>query len=368
MPGRSRKTSRLTTSSTSAQGPAPGGRPSLDVDGDEVGLLAGLQRADDGVEPERLGATERARGAASRAGPAAEGSRRVERVAAVLLVEALAHLGDDRELRRPGHVRAEADADAGGPIAREGHDPAADEHVADGAVGDGRARLHEPLDLALGEVDGVREEGSGPQATGAVVDVEVVAGLGEQLGDRGDLAAVLGDVRLPRGAVVVRQGGRLAQQVGAAADREAGREGVAEATVGGAVPALAELGRLAQARLEALRGGQALVVAEAIHHDLAERGADAVRLRGPEAGIQAVGPDGAVARERGRAGGGHRPVDLRGEQLGRRHVEVVLQGEDVALQPGEQVHAGPETGGGHLGQVDVRVDEPGHDDQRAQVR
>ena len=51
------------------------------------------------------------------------------------------------------------------------------------------------LDLAIGEVDGVGEEGLAAQPAGAVVDVEVVDGVGEQLGDRGDLAA-----RPPRGA------------------------------------------------------------------------------------------------------------------------------------------------------------------------
>ena len=77
---------------------------------------------------------------------------------------------------------------------------------------------------------------------GAIVDVEVVAGLGEVLRDSGDLAAVLREVRLPGGAVVVGQCGRFAQQVCCAGDREAGREGVAQAAIRGAVPALAQLG------------------------------------------------------------------------------------------------------------------------------
>ena len=118
--------------------------------------------------------------------------------------------------------------------------------------------------------------------------------------------------------VVCGEGGRFAQQVGRAGDREAWREGVAQPTIGRPVPALAEFGRLAQARLQDLVARQSIVVGDAVHHDLADDRADAVRLGRPEAGVQAVRPDGAVARERRRADGGHGAVDLWRQALGRR--------------------------------------------------
>ena len=49
------------------------------------------------------------------------------------------------------------------------------------------------------------------------------------------------------------------------------------------------------------------------------------------------------------------------------HIEGTLQREDVALQPGQQVHAGAQAGGRDLRDVDVRVDQARHDHQRAQV-
>ena len=74
-------------------------------------------------------------------------------------------------------------------------------------MGHGRLALRETGYLTIGEVDGVREEGLAAEPAGSVVDIEVVARLGEPLGDRGHLAAVLGEVRLPVGPVVVRQRG-----------------------------------------------------------------------------------------------------------------------------------------------------------------
>ena len=86
-----------------------------------------------------------------------------------------------------------------------------------------------------------------------------------------------------------------------------------------------------------------------------------------EAGVEAVGPDGTVARERRRAGRGHGRIDLRRQSLSFVAAECPLQGEDVALEPRQQVHAGPQARRRDLRDVDVRVDEPGHDDERAEV-
>ena len=59
-PVASRKMSRLTTSSTSRQAPGLWRSAELGIDGDEVGLLARLERADGPVQAQRLRATERA--------------------------------------------------------------------------------------------------------------------------------------------------------------------------------------------------------------------------------------------------------------------------------------------------------------------
>ena len=44
------------------------------------------------------------------------------------------------------------------------------------------------------------EDGARPEPAGLVVDIDVVEGVGEQPHDFRDLAAVLGQVRLPPGA------------------------------------------------------------------------------------------------------------------------------------------------------------------------
>ena len=64
-------------------------------------------------------------------------------------------------------------------------------------MGDPRAGLDEPGQLAVREMHGVGEHRALAEAAGAVVDVDVVGGLGKQPRDLLDLAAVLGDVGLP---------------------------------------------------------------------------------------------------------------------------------------------------------------------------
>ncbi len=253
--------SRLTTSSTSPAGLRLGRSAQLRVDGDEVGLLADLERADGIAEAQRLALRRASPGAATRAGPAPV-SRRASIVDRAFWARKPARICATTESSgAPATSVPNPIADARRLVARQGHDAAADEHVADRAMGDGRAALGQPGDLALGEVDGVREEGPGAQAAGAVVDIEVVERLRELLGDRGHLVPVLGEVRLPGRPVVSGQGCRLAEQVRRAGDREARREGVAQATVRSAVPALAEVRRLAQARLEDRVARQSVVVA-----------------------------------------------------------------------------------------------------------
>ena len=66
-------------------------------------------------------------------------------------------------------------------------------------------------------------------------------------------------------------------------------------------------------------------------------------------------------------GGGHGPERRRRDALGGRRVELALEREDVALEPGQQVEPGPDAGVRELRQVDVEVDHPGQHDERPKV-
>ena len=173
-------------------------------------------------------------------------------------------------------------------------------------------------------------------------------------------------MRLPDGAVVLRQRGRFAEHVRAAGDREAGREGIAQASVGGAVPALAQLSGGADGVLESARRG-AVVVGDTVHEHGPDGRADAVLLCCSEAGVGGVRPDRGVSGEGGGAGRSHGPIHLRRQLVRGSHIEGPLQGEDVALQPGQEIHAGAQAGGRDLWDVDMGVDEPRHDHQGAQI-
>ena len=70
--------------------------------------------------------------------------------------------------------------------------------------------LDQAIELAIRQVDGMGEDGARPEPAGAVVDIDVVEGVGEQPRDFRDLAAVLGQVRLPPGAGRAGERGRFA--------------------------------------------------------------------------------------------------------------------------------------------------------------
>jgi hypothetical protein len=110
-----------------------------------------------------------------------------------------------------------------------------------------------------------------------------------------------------------------------------------------------------------------VVVAAAIHHDLAQHGADPVLLRRPERGVERGLEHGAVHHGRRRPGGGEGTEREWGEPLGRGVVERPLQREDVPLQPCQQVEAGPDARVRQLRQVDVEVDHARQQDERAEV-
>ena len=174
------------------------GRHERGIHDDQVGLLAGLERTDDVAEAERPRALQR---------PHPEPVEGVERRALVADQRTTSHLRvgsgpHDREDRGVGaarHIRPEPDREAGLEVARERHDAGPDEEVRGGAMGDPRPGLDEAGQLAIRAMDRVREDRVVPQPAGSVVDVDVIARVGEEPRDLRDLARILGDVGLPPG-------------------------------------------------------------------------------------------------------------------------------------------------------------------------
>ena len=160
----------------------------------------------------------------------------------------------------------------------------------------------------------------------------------------------------------------FAKHVGAARDREAGRHRVPEAAIGGAVPALDEVLRLAQGSLEDRLRIDGRVVGDPIHHHLAEDRPDPVRLGGLERRVHRGLVDHAVGEHGGGAGGRERLEDGRGETCGDGRIRPRSLGrEREAVEPGQQVQREADSGVRHLRQVRVGVDHAGHEDPRPDV-
>ena len=70
----------------------------------------------------------------------------------------------------------------------------AEEHVAGRAEGDAGARLGHARQRPVAHMDAMGEDRARPDQAEAVVDVEIVGGLGEALGDERDLARIFGEV------------------------------------------------------------------------------------------------------------------------------------------------------------------------------
>lgn len=152
-----------------------------EVEGDDVGLHPPLEVADLVV------GVEGPRGAYGGEPPEVGG---VEGVAAQLgdLVGG-GHGAEHGEAGAAAGVGGEADAEGGG----EGHveEAGANEGVRGGAVGEGGAGLGQPRLLARGQVDGVAVEGAVAEEALCLIRVEVVAGLGVEVADPGDLVRLL---------------------------------------------------------------------------------------------------------------------------------------------------------------------------------
>ena len=234
---------------------------------------------------------------------------------------------------------------------------------------DPRAGLDEPVELAVGQVDGVGQHG--PLARGhppgrrrrrsrcASGNSRATSAISPRSSDTCvcQYAPVGGGER--RG---------LAQQVGRARDGEPRRDGVAQAAVVGAVPALDEAGALGQRPVEDGRRVDGRVVGD--------RGPSSPCRRSP--GSRAPRRPGTSRR-----GSPRRPRRRRARSSCRRaakarhaagasrsaaaDVEAALEREDVALQPGQQVEAGTQPGVRELRQVGVEIDHARQEDPWPQV-
>ena len=149
-------------------------------------------------------------------------------------------------------------------------------------------------------MDGMRHHRSRTQAARAVIHVRVIERVGEEPMDLCDLVAILGEVRLPVRTCPRRERRGFAQHVRGAADGEARRYRVAQPSVVAPMPSLdrSALWRRLVSSTSAVRAGW--VIAQAIHHDLADHRPNAVRLGGFERRIQARLEDRAVHERRGR--------------------------------------------------------------------
>ncbi len=234
-------------------------------------------------------------------------------------------------------------------------------------MGDARPGLDETPELSIGEMHRMCEHGPLPESAGAVVDVDIIGRLGEQPGDFGDLATVLGQMRLPVRAGARRERSGLAQELGRARDGESRCDGVLEAAVVGAVPSIDQAGGFRQALVQDHLGIDGGVVGPPVHHHLAHDGPNPVRLGRAERGIQARLVDRAVDQGRRRARAREGAPRGGSEPLGRGFIEVTLEREDVPLEPRQQVEPGAETGVRELGQVGVEVDHAWEQDPWPQV-
>ena len=226
-----------------------------------------------------------------------------------------------------------------------------------------RAGVGQQRAVGVVEPDAVRQHRALVQQPGAVVDIEVAARLGEQLGHPGDLGAVLGHMRLHvEAGHLGHQPAGHRQLPGRAGRREAHRHRIGQPAA--LVPAADQVAAVAL--------GARHVVAQAVgrvavHQHLAGDQAHAAAVR---AGQQRLGRADMHRREHHRAGAAVRQQRVE-EQLGpgggHRRIGVAHLGrEGVGLQPVEQLGAvaGDDV---ELRAVHMGVDEAGHQQPAALV-
>ncbi len=190
---------------------------------------------------------------------------------------------------------------------------------------------------------------------GALIDVEIVARIGEQLFHIGDLGVVLAEMGLHIGVgKFARERARGLQLGFARRDREPRRNRVVEASA--PTPALQKRLALVVAALRSIgkRGGGV-----AVHHHLARDHASAAALGFAEKGVHRFWPHRAIDR-RCRCALTNEFVEKETrDDVGMLRVrELLLFHKRVFLQPVEQLRA---VGADHarLRIVNMRVDEAG---------
>ena len=193
------------------------------IDHDQVGLLPAS------TEPIRSSSPAPAHRPASQASQSAGGRGGVSaRPASAARSGCRRRRASRRTSRHPGRRRRpnRAHAQAGLQVAAQRHRAAGQEQVRRRAVGDRRPALRQAPHLAVREVDRVRQDRPRSQAAGAVVDIGVVDGVGEEPGT----SAI--SPRPPTGGSASRhrsraQAGGLGQHLRRAADGERGEKAYA---------------------------------------------------------------------------------------------------------------------------------------------
>ena len=212
--------------------------------------------------------------------------------------------------------------------------------------------------LARG-MNAVRERDIGAGQTNLVEKLNVVAP--GQLPDEANFLFLLGGVRMQTQLVLAREGGSRAQQVGRAAQGEARRDGEAQAVV---AAQLVEQQVAVGERV--INGhGERRVVAGLVHQAVADDAHEAALLGGSEgrAGVTR----GLHREERGDAAAQHLGA---GEQGGGVEGVAVVRGlerPDVAAQPRQQRQVLGEAAEQRLREVDVALDQAGHDEAAAGI-
>ena len=147
-------------------------------------------------------------------------------------------------------------------------------------------------------MDAVTQERAGAQQAETAVDIGVALGFWKELAHPSQLLQILCQVGLDEGIVGLGQPPCSEHEFSGTAGGETGRERVAQAPAIPSMPGATEFLALAQAGFCVFAQGLRRM---AIHHGLADDGADAAGFSLPEDGVRGLGMDGGVQNRRGGA-------------------------------------------------------------------
>lgn len=325
------------------------------VEDDDVGLGARVQGADLVFQRQALGVAAR--------GPV-EGLKGVQALALQLQhLVALVQRAQQRIGRAAADVGGNGRAHAVALQPRLVEQPAAEEEVGRRAEhGDGAGLAHHAKFPVI-HVDAVAEQGLVAKKAVALVDGQIVGMAGIEIQRVGDLVVVLVDVGLQVAVGVLgkERAGHL-QLRRCRGDGKARRDDIERAAP--AMPLGHQRLAVVIGRLRGVAEGRGRV---AVHHRLAAQHAHAARLRLAEIGAHGIGVAGAIGHRRRRAMGNQRVIEGGGDALAVGEIgEFLLGREGVVVEPVEEL-VGP--GGNHLRlrEMQVRVNEAGHQEMRPVV-